>query len=444
MCGIGIRYKNGHCDFNKMSHRGIESKSIMQGDYTMWHARLPLQTEQGDDFGQPIELPGGWFLMFNGEIFNPPEKHKNDVDYLIQFFSQKDWKIRVLRGDINFWDGFWAISLCNPRTSEVYAFTDPLGKKQLYFKNGCLASEIKPLIDQSGFSLYYDPDKIWTVEDTPFKGVFRICPNTLYKFKGDQLCATYPSELVRLKKTRVHVKQDLVHLIEKSVNIRKVNSLDVNSILVSGGLDSTIILSHFRKSRSLKKLDLLTIENEGDEPYIKIIEDWLEVPVRRIKIPEKPKLKNIVKAYEHPLDLGSLIPQYYLCKEAKGSVIYTGDGADELFSGYNRAQTLDTQEYDIFRELPYYHNLRLDRMGMVHTKEIRSPFMSHDLVRYAWNTPWTSRIGKKQLKDAYWDLIPRDIITRDKNPLRVAQMRGDREAYRKTIKSMFYKLNFMK
>lgn len=434
MCGIGIKYKDNYFNTDKLRHRGIESWVKRSGEFLMYHNRLPLQTVIGDGFKQPIDLGEDRFLLYNGEIFNYPKQFDNDVEYLISIFSKKQW-MRDLYSKIDKWDGFWAIAIVDE--SGYFAFTDPLGKKQLYFKDGCLSSEIKPLLEPF-YSLNenYDREKVKSGHETPFSKVTRLLPNMMYRVGGHSLFTFNPDPMVDLKR-KPYDRAGLKEILAESVRIRTVNRLDQNSIFVSGGLDSTIILSHFKAPGLLDNLDLLTIDNGEDNQYIEIIENWLNKEVRRIKLPETWRNREAVYRYEHPLDLGSLFQQFHLCSAAKGSVIYTGDGADELFSGYSRAQKLDTQEFDIFVELPYYHNIRLDRMGMTFTKEIRSPFMSHDLVRFAWNTPWTKRFGKQQLKDAYWNDIPREIIERRKTPLRNDDMRISKTEYKTKFNTMF-------
>ena len=436
MCGIAIQYKDNHVDPWRIAHRGIEQGTVKTGDYTLFHTRLPLQTSIGDQYHQPIKLSGGRYLMFNGEIFNHPEEYENDVSFLVHFFSDPNWMNLLLAGAADSWDGFWAI--CIVEENKMYAFTDPLGKKQLYYRRGCIASEIKPLLEH----VVFDPDFNWDdpviTRRTPFLGVRRIRPNYLYEFKDGAFINMYGAfPLVDLRRAPLH--KDLKKLLSKAVQQRHINLLDNNTLFVSGGLDSTIILSHFKGTRAMDNLDLISIDN-GESEYVDIVEDWIGKEVRRV--PSIGMSENPLYWYEYPIEKGSLFPQYNLCKETKGSVIYTGDGADELFSGYSRAQRYDSQEFDIFTELPYYHNIRIDRMGMAFTKEIRCPFMSHDLVRLAVNTPWSSRKSKIQLKEAYKGIIPEGIINRSKSPLRIESMALDREKYSTSVKNIYKSINF--
>jgi asparagine synthase (glutamine-hydrolysing) len=149
-------------------------------------------------------------------------------------------------------------------------------------------------------------------------------------------------------------------------------------------------------------------------------------------------LDSFVRSYEHPIDYGSMIPNYLLFKSCSNSVVLTGDGSDELFGGYKRALESDTQKFDLFMEIPFYHNIRIDRASMHFTKEARSPFLSHSVVKYALLLKREQRTSKKILSDIYRGLIPDICFENKKQPLRY---KNNKEENIKLINNKFYKLN---
>jgi asparagine synthase (glutamine-hydrolysing) len=453
MCGFSIEGPMAPVASDRMAHRGLKKTELQVGKFKLTHFKLPFQTTLDDDFTQPIDLGDGSYLLYNGEIFNVPRGFKNDVDYLTHVFSKSDW-IETIDVVSLGWDGFWAIAIAGP--FGYYCFTDPLGKKQLYQSMDSLSSEIKPLLKE-GYELNkdYQIDSEF-LEDTPFVGIKRIIPNRLYYYFTENLISPLSSvslgDCFPVTKSAHYISSTLRQKMKDAVVSRLINKGGSISVLVSGGLDSTIIVSILHElyldgRLDLKAIDFLTIENGDDERYIKIVESYYGIEVRRIRIPEfidfDDQIKEILKAYEHPIDLGSLIPQYYLCKKAKGNVIITGDGADELFSGYNRAYESDTQNYDVFTELPFYHNIRLDRMSMIFSKEIRSPFMGLEVIKEALKIPYDQRIGKRVLKLSYYLDVPMSIITRTKSPLRLSEYGMDKEQYKKRIKELFSTIKFI-
>ena len=129
MCGISI-HKNFHQD-ELTKHRGIQTTSLTLNGMKYAHHRLPIQTLVDDEWNQPVHIKDGWYLMFNGEIFNyDTEKYDNDVEYLQDYF-RTTMNMEDIIEEMNKWDGFWSMVLSNGE--EIIAFTDPLGKKQLYY-----------------------------------------------------------------------------------------------------------------------------------------------------------------------------------------------------------------------------------------------------------------------------------------------------------------------
>ena len=85
----------------------------------------------------------------------------------------------------------------------------------------------------------------------------------------------------------------------------------------------------------------------------------------------------------------------------------------------NRASKKDTYRYDVFLELPYLHHIRLDRISMHFTKELRNPFLSKDVLAYSYSLSWEKRKGKGILKETYKDIIPVEILNREKKTIKI-------------------------
>lgn len=451
MCGI-IKT----IDTKKISlidHRGIETKIFGVPCSSFWigHRRLPIQTTEGDQWSQPLILKNGLVLAFVGEIFNYPEKYPNDTAYLKDLFENSSLE-QIFNEEINQWDGFWAIHVEDTKRGKSYSFTDPLGKKQLYYNIlGEVCSEISPLILDPGdwdtlFRSHVEKFGYSISDRTPWNHVSRIKPGKIYcrdTSSGDNMFFDYFFDFYQA------TEESLENLLVQSVKnrARGMNPAISRGILLSGGLDSSIITVLLKELDLIFGFDLYTIANGEDEIYAKEVANFVGRPLNFLDLKEVSKegLQKILRSNETPIDLGSLIPLHQIMEASKGSrVILTGDGADELFGGYSRSRRYDSQESDVFEELPYYHLPRLDRASMRFLTELRSPFLSHDVIRFALRLSREDRVGKKILKEVFGPKLPPGIIERDKLALKSPGVRKNYIEHRRKLLDIFYKLDWSK
>jgi asparagine synthase (glutamine-hydrolysing) len=466
MCGILVAKRPSEERILSIAHRGIEHSTVYKDDLCLIHHRLPIQTIDGDSWSQPIPIGEDKWLLFNGEIFNYGD-YESDTAYLQNLFSTfKFGGLGILRSlydsHVISWDGFWAIVLVDAKSRDIYAFTDPLGKKCLYRNDkGEICSEIKGLyepdekmdIDNSFFSGVIKSGYLAT-EQTPFLNIKKLEPNRFYKWNLDYPSVVEVSDYYynfHFFDAGLRTYDDrcewLFEKMEKSVQNRLLSKNYPTSLLLSGGLDSSIIAGLLLKLGS--DVSFYSISNGEDEEYVKACEYYWDVKSKRldynIDLESEDGKKSLIEIYkkwnESPVDMGSVVPQYHLFDAIKkGSntrIVISGDGADELFGGYRRINEYDSQQSDIFHELTYYHLPRLDKLSMAHTLELRSPFLNHDIVRFALSLPFDERKNKKILKDTFKGLVPDSVIERKKLPLKNNKIVEDQIAYRKEIVRLF-------
>lgn len=435
MCGIFITKSENK--INSLDHRGIETYFIKHDEIFLVHNRLPIQTLEGDEYSQPFKLKNGKILLYNGEIFNYDRaEYENDVEFIIH-------NIDLIRAGelLNELDGFWSIVIFDPDKKSSIVITDPLGKKQLYYNDkGEISSEINNLRNAvSSYDPYYKSQVGkwgYSISDrTPYSEIKRFPPNSIQEINHKT------GEIKLIKREyfdffRGVDSNNVFELIDNAVKTRLISKKFPIGLLLSGGLDSSIIAYHIKDYN----VSLYTIEN-SEYDYARIMADYINKPLNILDmagVEREDYIKIYKDVYETPIDLGSAIPQYILMKSVKEKIILTGDGADELFGGYKRINSYDSQYSDIFEELTYYHLPRLDRASMHFTIELRNPFLSHDLIRFALKLPLSERKNKKILKNTYSGLIPTEIIERDKHPLKSKNIVEDPLAYRYEILRGFY------
>jgi asparagine synthase (glutamine-hydrolysing) len=414
MCGFTITKEKIP---NLILHRGINTNDVSFNGWEINFNSLPLSSFKLG-LSQPIDVCN-YLIVFNGEIFNHKELNrasKSDLHFLQLLMEKCKGDINLFYKDSLKWEGFWSICIVK-KNGDVFAFTDPLGKKQLYFNNLGIASEIKPLLSNNMYLSYNE--KSFGRNGTNFNGIYRFMPGDLYRYKLEN---SLPSTFNKLSYWYKSPISDAYRIIDENVRLRLSNNYDGISILLSGGLDSNIVLHHVLKYTS--NIDVVSIENDESENVRRICNEHnLECNFISDEYTQEDVI-NAVSAYEHSLDYGSLLPNYLLFKNCKNSLVLTGDGADELFGGYQRSLHSDTFNYDVFNELPFYHNIRIDRMSMISTKEARSPLMSFGLLRYAKNLKREDRTNKKILRETYNGILPDYIVNGKKKPLR---LKNDKE-----------------
>lgn len=410
---------------NLLKHRGIFEMNHSTPKWEVNFNSLPLSSGTGKIY-QPLVHHSGRVLIFNGEIFNYKtldSQADSDLEYLANIFGTLS-PIELYAGSSK-WDGFWAIAIIEPN-QDLYWFTDWIGKKQLYYDELVgIASEIKPLLVRPYHYVPHLGGEFFGTSTTPFSNTWRSLPGALYKnFR----------KVLEISGGEFH-RWNLYDTIHEAVEERMENKLDGVSLLLSSGLDSNILLHHMLKIT--QNIEIISFEGPEFENVQRICE-LNKLQAKFIK-QEDADLETAVRAYEYPLDYGSLLPNYQLFKACSNYVVMTGDGADEFFSGYNRSKAADTFYFDVYRELPYYHNIRIDRMSMIHTKEARSPLMSYKVLNAAKRIPLNERTGKQCLRELYKDVLPDFVINGNKTPLRTSHSKEENIQKTKLIHQQIFK-----
>lgn len=427
-----------------ISHRGYDNTvGIHSADgVTMCHTRLPIQ-DRSARYNQPLFDAHGHPGVYVGEVFNLPGGN-DALSALIQVTTSGPEKAKEF-------DGFFA--MCYWYRDRVFVQTDHLGIKPLYFDTETLtvASELKAIAqvrdDHELDREWYGNAIKWGYDPsgrTPYKNVHRIPPGTWMSFDPK---VGEPS--LRCEKYW-DIREDVPHgysmeyLILRSVHDRATLSDVPVATLCSGGLDSTIITMLALQQRPDMKV--FHVANGDDSAHFyRLAETFpqettvVEVDIRKYEDSRFFGLEAAVLAADVPCDLGSVLPQYALAQELKQhgvEVVLSGDGADELFGGYQRSKRYDSQFSDVFRELPHYHLPRLDAIVMSQTIELRCPFLAPTVVRKAFDIPWEQRQTKQALKKVAHNLdcgVPEFIINREKLALKTQKVITGGEEYRKSI-----------
>lgn len=373
MCGIaGIAGTQGdsidaatvHRMCQTILHRGPDDEGIYaQGAVGLGMRRLSIIDLSGGR--QPIhnEDQTVW-VVFNGEIYNFPELRQELQGRGHHFYTHSDTEVIVHLYEemgaecVNKLRGMFAMALYDKKRESLLLARDRLGKKPLHYalsKGRILfGSEIKAIlavapelaeISNEGLLQYFyfgyinDPR-------TAFRGIHKLPPGHLLQYSGGQIEVRQYWDLPALGCSQPAAEdeflQELEQRLAEAVKIRLVSDVPLGALL-SGGVDSSIIVALMARASSAPvKTFSIGFRNESfDETrYARMVAEKFGTDHHELVVDSdiEPTLDFLSGMLEEPFGDSSMLPTYHVCRMARKyvTVALSGDGADELFAGYDR------------------------------------------------------------------------------------------------------------
>ena len=361
-------------------------------------------------------------------------------------------------------NGMFSLVIYNNQTSEIFVARDRLGIKPLYFTQKhnfiTLSSEISPIIQLYNFS------EIDDIGIRQYKKLRAFFNGRTYLKNIQMFPAGHFMEKNKLQKywslpigEKDYPKDDdLIDLLKSSVEYRCISDVEVGSYL-SGGIDSTLIASLAKKVHSWT----VGFNSLNEFEWGKLGAEFIGTSHHEILFEEENFLnsaKLMIKKRKEPLSVPNEVLLYEMTKQVKtkNTVVLSGEGADELFFGYDRIfawaqqNKWDLDSFDnyysygshkdneiiedvlapfmnygecidivaAFFQVAHLHGLlrRLDNATMLCSVEARVPFVDHRLVEKMAGVPFNYRfqngISKFPLKKLFKNYLPKKIINREK------------------------------
>ena len=347
-------------------HRGPDAFGIYMDDNAgLAHARLSIIDLSGGD--QPIhnEDRSVW-IVYNGEVFNYPELRKNLQDRGHSFYTQTDTEIIVHlyeeHGPALFekLNGQFALAIWDQRKKQLILGRDRVGIRPLfyYLKDDRLVfgSEIKALFADPtiprkiDFQSLSDIFTCWSSfgSSTPFQNIRQLLPGHYAMFSKNGIMTDQywqlpaPSSIGR-SHSLDEWTEELQELICDATRIRLRADVPVGSYL-SGGIDSTYVSSLVKRSfnNRLCTFSVRFTNDRFDETLFqdKAIQD-LGTDHKSVICADEDIGRNFPQVIWHaetPILRTAPAPLFQLSKlvrENDFKVVLTGEGADEIFAGYN-------------------------------------------------------------------------------------------------------------
>lgn len=363
MCGIAGFISPARADaaalapmLARIAHRGPDGQgTFVEGPAALGHCRLAIIDLQGG--AQPLYSEDkNSVVVFNGEIYNYRELTAELTALGHTFTTRTDTEV-LLHG----WEqwgrellprlrGMFAFALWDRRAQVLFYARDMFGIKPLYYcrcADGTLlfASEIKAFLDHPSFekqlntaqlplylSCQYSPGR-----DTFFAGVQKLLPGHFLEFSEGIVRTTRWVQPAFLPGDTPPAPDELEAVLRQSAEAHKIADVEVAGFL-SGGVDSAYLTALARPARTYT---ISYAEPKYDESFpARALARNLGLR-NRVRCISPGEFWDAVPAVQYHMDEpmadAAAVALYFLNREAARDVkvVLSGEGADELFGGYN-------------------------------------------------------------------------------------------------------------
>lgn len=509
MCGIfgasadsGIIKKN-RCGLisaiDYLKHRGPDGMNYIEKDTAfMGHTRLSIIGLQHGK--QPMTTADGRYtLSYNGEIYNYVQLRSELEKLGYKFTTNSDAEVLLYafveyrENCLEKLDGMFAFAIHDEKEDSLFLARDRFGIKPLFYSTYgnvfTFASEVNAIyksgiVPFSSNTKHFNEFLIFgyvTGEETLHQHILELPPaHYLLKKDGKVRTFKYWNHYPEVREENLDediIIEELHNLLEERFLAWTIGE-DISDIgvLLSGGLDSSLV-AKVASYRGLK-LNTVTAEFPNDSAYnekflTEILLKEINCNAKYVNIKDDffaESYQRLTTFCDTPIHNTNSLTLMALCEQIRENtdikVVLCGEGADELFGGYERYRTI-TGEYDEKQDINiinYAYNRvaiprlklltddpsinnparghivdslisrdsvnmlleldqqtflqsylnRQDLVGMMYGLEIRTPFLDHKFAEYVNSLPGSFKVRdgthKYILRKVAEKHIPKDII----------------------------------
>ena len=379
MCGIAgyiskknlLKENNVKATLNLMRNRGPDSKGSFVKTFNdkelgLLHSRLNI-IDLNNRSDQPFHADG-IYLIFNGEIYNYIEL-KNTLKKKYNFKTNSDTEV-LLRSYqeygskcVDHFVGMWAFAIWDSNKNILFLSRDPFGEKPLYYHYNSegffFGSEIKYIkslckktfqinkcqINKNLFLGYKSLNKT----DLTFFNEIKSLENSTNIFIDLNLRKKKqkywkPKLNINRKLNNHEVSENVKNLLVKSLKLRMRSDVPL-AFCLSGGIDSSLLVSHAKKTLGKEISTFSIIDNNinyDETKNIDLLKEDLKCKINKINLNNNSefffdRLEKLTNYHDGPIAVISYYLHSFLSEaisKQNFKVAVSGTGADEIFTGY--------------------------------------------------------------------------------------------------------------
>ncbi|PCJ15900.1 MAG: asparagine synthase (glutamine-hydrolyzing) [Candidatus Cloacimonadota bacterium] len=360
---------------NAIIHRGPDADGHFistDSRLALGHRRLSI-LDLSNAGSQPMfSTSRQYIIVFNGEIYNFKDlKSKLEIIKKITWRGNSDTEVLLeyietygFEETLKALNGMFSIALFDKKENKLFLARDRAGEKPLYYgAQGdffYFGSELKSLVKHDCFDKQINRDALCSflrhsyipAPLSIYNGISKLLPGMFLEVniitKEQKL--SYYWDPLKVKQDinifsgdEMEAKSELNKLLLDAVKIRMQSDVPLGAFL-SGGIDSSLIVS-LMQTQSQNRVKTFTIGFEEDQyneaKFAKDVANHLKTDHTEMYVSSKQTLDvipNLARYWDEPFADASQIPTFLVSQIAKSkvSVCLSGDGGDELFSGYDR------------------------------------------------------------------------------------------------------------
>jgi asparagine synthase (glutamine-hydrolysing) len=371
-----------------------------------------------------------YWIIFNGEVYNYVELREELLKEGLQFATNSDTEVIIAlyshlkEKAVEKLRGMFAFTIWDKQEQTLFGARDPFGiKPYFYFVDGertFFASEKKSILlalendvlDYDSLQ-YYLTYQFVPEPNTMSKGIHKLEPGHYFTKKIGS-----PMEIKRYWKAHFNPIQkpesdfikEIQDVLIDSVKMHMRSDVPVGSFL-SGGIDSSIIASIAKQFHPSIKTFSVGFEHQGFSEIDVAKETADKLGVENISYVITPQeymneLPKIMWHMDDPLADPACIPLYFVAREARKhvTVVLSGEGADELFGGYNIYR--EPQDLEMFNKIPRAGKVLLKGIANIMPEGMKGKsFIERGVTpmeeRYIGNAKMFTEDEKRELLSVY-------------------------------------------